>query len=159
MAVYGKLMIRAAVAASRLEDTDRASDYMSAAHAAAARLGAEVTRYEVPFGPTTADTEAVGVALALGQVGKALKLIRTTDGVAALQGVPRLRYKLSVALAQCEARLWDQSADTLAEIVEERPEWAKHQALVSVVNQRIAEGAASKANAIAKRIGVPLVLR
>jgi transcriptional regulator with XRE-family HTH domain len=86
MAVYGKLMIRAAVAASRQEDRDRANDYMSQAHAAAARVGREITAHETPFGPTTASTEAVAVALALGEVGKAMKLIKTTEGADALQG-------------------------------------------------------------------------
>ncbi|MFF2375830.1 helix-turn-helix domain-containing protein [Streptomyces xiamenensis] len=158
-AVYGKLMIRAAVAASRQEDKDRAHDYMSEAHAAAARVEDEITPYEVTFGPTTASTEAVTVALGLGEVGKALKLIRTTEGVDRLKDVPRLRYQLSVALAQCEARQWDRSADTLAAIVDERPQWAKHQALVGVVNQRIAEGATAKARRISRAIGVPLVMR
>ncbi|UGY93714.1 helix-turn-helix domain-containing protein [Streptomyces gobiensis] len=159
LAVYGKLMIRAAVASSRLEDKERARDYLSQAHAAAARVDGEIDPYETTFGQATAGTEAVTVALALGEIGKAIKLIKSTQGVDQLRDVPRLRYMLSVALAQAEAKLWDRAADTLLAVIAERPEWARHQALVGVVNQRIADHATHKARQISRTIGVPLALR
>lgn len=158
LGVYGNLMVRAAVAASRMEDADRSHDYLSQAHAAAARVTGEVDAYDTAFSPAKVGTEAVTVALALGEVGKAFKLIKTTEGIEQLRDLQRLRYRLSVALAQAEAGMWDQSGDTLLEVVSERPEWARHQALVGVVAQRIADHATTKARTIARAVGVPLRL-
>lgn len=158
LGVYGNLMVRAAVAASRMEDADRSHDYLSQAHAAAARVEGEVDAYDTAFSPAKVGTEAVTVALALGEVGKAIKLIKTTEGVDQLRDLQRLRYRLSVAMAQAEAGLWDRSGDTLLEVISERPEWARHQALVGVVAQRIADHATTKARTIARAVGVPLRL-
>lgn len=76
---YGRLMISAGVAASRRGDSPSADDYLSQAHAAAARLGSDEELYGTHFGPTSANTEAVGIAVALGNHGRALQLAARTS--------------------------------------------------------------------------------
>ncbi|MDJ1135608.1 helix-turn-helix domain-containing protein [Streptomyces iconiensis] len=154
---YGRLMISAAVAASRRGDSVSADDYLSQAHAAAARLGEDEALYGTHFGPTAANTEAVGIAVALGDHGKALQLASRTELPRAMPKLARNRYKLDVALAQCAAGLYDKAGDTLIEVGLDAPEWVKHQALPGVIGQRIAKVSTSRVRSISELIGIPLV--
>ncbi|NLU67755.1 helix-turn-helix transcriptional regulator [Streptomyces sp. HNM0574] len=155
--MYGRLMIAAAVAASRRGDATSADDYLSQAHAAAARLGRDETAYGTHFGPTFANTEAVGIAVALGNHGKALQLAAHTRLPRSMPKLARNRYKLDVALAQCSAGLYDKAGDTLIEVGLDAPEWVKHQALPGVIGQRIAKVSTARVRSISEVIGVPLV--
>ncbi|MFE9333524.1 helix-turn-helix domain-containing protein [Streptomyces sp. NPDC006925] len=157
MVAYGRLMISAAVAASRQGDSVSADDYLSQAHAAAARLGADTAMYGTHFGPTMANTEAVGVAVALGNHGRALQLAARTQLPRAMPKLARTRYKLDVALAQCSAGLYDQAGDTLVEVGLDAPEWVRHQALPGVIGRRIAKVSTARVRSIGEAIGVPLV--
>ncbi|MFI1199181.1 helix-turn-helix domain-containing protein [Streptomyces sp. NPDC020883] len=154
---YGRLMIAAAVAASRRGDTASANDYLSQAQAAASRLGSDEVLYGTYFGPTTANTEAVGIAVALGNHGAALKLAARTTLPRTMLKIPRNRYKLDVALAQCETKLYDRAADTLIEVGLDAPEWVKHQALPGVIGRRLAKVSTARVRNISELIGVPLV--
>ncbi|AZQ71937.1 XRE family transcriptional regulator [Streptomyces luteoverticillatus] len=157
---YGRLMISAAVAASRREDETGAADYISQAHAAAARLGSDEKLWGTAFGPTAAKTEAVGIHVALKNYGKALKLANQkgmSDIPAQMSKVARNRYKLDIALAQCAAGLYDQAADVLIEVGLDAPEWVRHQALPGVIGQRIAKVSTAKVRHISNVIGVPLI--
>ncbi|MBH1938358.1 helix-turn-helix transcriptional regulator [Streptomyces sp. AV19] len=160
LVAYGRLMISAAVAASRREDEDSAKNYLSQATAAAARLGGDVDLYGTSFGPTAAKAEAVGVHVALRNYGHALKLA-TEPGMRELPGnmstVARNRYRLDVALAQCAAGLYDQAGDTLIEVGLEAPEWVRHQALPGVIGRRLAKVSSAKVRSIGELIGVPLI--
>ncbi|MGP3953742.1 helix-turn-helix domain-containing protein [Streptomyces sp. 7N604] len=155
--MYGRLMIAAAVAASRRDDPVSADDYLSQAHAAAARLGRDEMLYGTHFGPTFANTEAVGIAVALGNHGKALKLAARTELPRSMPKLARNRYKLDVALAQCEAKLYDRAADTLIEVGRDAPEWVKHQALPGVIGKRLAKVSTARVRNISELIGVPLI--
>lgn len=157
LVAYGRLMIAAAVAASRCGDGVSAEDYLSQAHAAAARLGRDETVYGTHFGPTTANTEAVGIAVALGNHGKALQLAARTDLPGSMPKLARNRYKLDVALAQCAAGLHDQAADTLIEVGLDAPEWVRHQALPGVIGKRLAKVSTARVRHIGELIGVPLI--
>ncbi|MBR7675364.1 transcriptional regulator, partial [Streptomyces daliensis] len=157
---YGRLMISAAVAASRREDESKVDDYISQAHAAAARLGKDVKLFGTSFGPTAAKTEAVGIHVALKNYGRALKLADQPDMrqlPSTMSKVARNRYKLDVALAQCSAGLHEKAGDTLVEVGLDAPEWVKHQALPGVIGQRIAKVSTSRVRSISELIGVPLV--
>ncbi|MEU2559091.1 helix-turn-helix transcriptional regulator [Streptomyces longispororuber] len=154
---YGRLMISAAVAASRRGDIPSADDYLSQAHAAAARLGRDEAVYGTHFGPTAANTEAVGIAVALGNYGKALKLASHTELPRAMPKLARNRYKLDVALAQCAVGLHDQAADTLVEVGLDAPEWVKHQALPGVIGKRLAKVSTARVRRISDVIGVSLL--
>ncbi|PZT71834.1 MULTISPECIES: helix-turn-helix domain-containing protein [unclassified Streptomyces] len=157
---YGRLMISAAVAASRREDETAADDYISQAHAAAARLGTDMKLYGTSFGPTAAKTEAVGIHVALKNYGRALQLARQPDMATlpeSMSKVARNRYKLDVALAQCSAGLYDQASDTLIEVGLDAPEWVKHQALPGVIGKRLAKVSTARVRNISELIGVPLI--
>ncbi|WP_171166449.1 helix-turn-helix domain-containing protein [Streptomyces sp. I05A-00742] len=160
LVAYGRLMISAAVAASRREDESAADDYISQAHAAAARLGRDVDLYGTNFGPTAAKAEAVGIHVALGNHGRALKLAGE-PGMnklpCSMSKVARNRYKLDVAQAQCSAGLYDQAADTLIEVGLDAPEWVRHQALPGVIGRRLAKVSAARVRNISRVIGVPLI--
>ncbi|MBO8199596.1 helix-turn-helix transcriptional regulator [Streptomyces smyrnaeus] len=154
---YGRLMISAAVAASRRGDSVSADDYLSQAHAAAARLGGDEAVYGTHFGPTAASTEAVGIAVALGNHGRALQLAARTELPPSMPKLARNRYKLDVALAQCSAGLYDKAGDTLVEVGLDAPEWVRHQALPGVIGRRIAKVSTARVRHISELIGVPLV--
>ncbi|MFH0243853.1 helix-turn-helix domain-containing protein [Streptomyces sp. HK10] len=157
---YGRLMISAAVAASRREDRSAADDYISQAHAAAARLGRDEKLYGTSFGPTAAKAEAVGIHVALKDYGRALELA----GQPEMKKLPKFtskvarnRYRLDVALAQCAAGLHDQAGDTLIEVGLDAPEWVRHQALPGVIGKRLAKASTSRVRNIGELIGVPLI--
>jgi hypothetical protein len=157
---YGRNMISAAVAASRREDAEAADNYLSQAHAAAARLGRDEKLYGTSFGPTAAKTEAVGIHVALKNWGTALQLAGQPD----MQKLPksmtkiaRNRYKLDVALAQAATGLYDKAGDTLVEVGLDAPEWVKHQALPGVIGKRLAKVSTAKVRHIGELIGVPLI--
>ncbi|MFI1967361.1 helix-turn-helix domain-containing protein [Streptomyces pathocidini] len=157
---YGRLMISAAVAASRHEDESAADDYLSQAHAAAARLGTDMKVYGTSFGPTAVKTEAVGIHVALKNYGWALKLANQPDMAQLPTGmskVARNRYRLDVALAQCAAGLYDQAGDMLIEVGLDAPEWVKHQALPGVIGKRLAKVSTARVRHISDLIGVPLI--
>ncbi|MFH8289176.1 helix-turn-helix domain-containing protein [Streptomyces sp. NPDC018059] len=157
---YGRLMISAAVAASRREDESAADDYLSQAHAAAARLGRDEKLYGTSFGPTAVKAEAVGIHVALKNYGRALKLAGHSDMKKlpqTMSKVARNRYKLDVALAQCAAGLHDQAADTLIEVGLDAPEWVRHQALPGVIGKRLAKVSTARVRHIGELIGVPLI--
>ncbi|MFE2043256.1 helix-turn-helix domain-containing protein [Streptomyces sp. NPDC059477] len=157
---YGRLMISAAVAASRREDESAADDYISQAHAAAARLGRDEKLYGTSFGPTAAKTEAVGIHVALKNYGRALKLASQPDMQRlpkSMSKVARNRYKLDVALAQSATGLYDQAGDTLIEVGLDAPEWVKHQALPGVIGNRLAKVSTARVRRIGEVIGMPLI--
>ncbi|WP_030417192.1 helix-turn-helix domain-containing protein [Streptomyces sp. NRRL S-1448] len=154
---FGRLMTSAAVASSRRGDAASADDYLAQAHAAAARLGHDEALYGTHFGPTAAKTEAVGIAVALGNYGRALQLAAHTELPCSMPKLARNRYKLDVALAQCEAKLYDRAADTLTEVALDAPEWVKHQALPGVIGKRLAKVSTARVRNISELIGVPLI--
>ncbi|WP_416967795.1 helix-turn-helix domain-containing protein [Streptomyces sp. 4F14] len=157
---YGRNMISAAVAASRKEDGDAANNYLSQAHAAAARLGKDEKLYGTNFGPTTAKAEAVGIHVALKDYGTALRLADQPDMQKlpkSMSKVARNRYRLDVALAQVSTGLYDKAGDTLVEVGTDAPEWVRHQALPGVIGKRLARVSTARVRRIGDLIGVPLI--
>lgn len=160
LVAYGRLMISAAVAASRREDESGADDYISQAHAAAARLGSDEKLYGTSFGPTAAKVEAIGIHVSLKDYGRALKLVGHPDMKnlpKTMSKVARNRYKLDVALAQCAAGLHDASERTLIEVALDAPGWVKHQALPGVIGKRLAKVSTARVRSLSELIGVPLI--
>ncbi|MFC5183872.1 helix-turn-helix domain-containing protein [Actinomadura harenae] len=159
LSVFGDLMLRAAVASSRAEDRTRSTDFLSQAHAAAARLGTDANHYQTLFGPTTARKTAIEIHLAFGDIGQALGLIQDTRMPGSTPIAVRCRHQLNVALAYCEAERWDEAADTLLEVCTAAPEWVRHQALAGVVVQRIGDGSTAKLRKVTQVLGLPLLPR
>ncbi|MFD9208844.1 helix-turn-helix domain-containing protein [Streptomyces sioyaensis] len=160
LSVYGQLVTNAAVAASRGgASPDTAREYLSQAHAVAARLGREHARggHGQPYGPVYAITQALSVAIALGETGKAARLIDSTRlDAPALPLATHARWKLDVALTRTETRQWDTAAAELSEVCEMAPRWVRHQALPGVIVGRLADVSVTKVRNLAKAAGVPL---
>lgn len=161
IAVYGNLMTNAAVAASRGGGSnDDARDYMSQAHAAAARAHGESAPYGAVFGPGAAVTQALSVAIALGDHSQATKLIdRPGFDLSSVLPSSQARYLLDVALVRAEAGKWDQAITALHQAHEAAPSFTRTQAIASEVVRRIGDASATKVRRLSALIGVPYVAR
>ncbi|MFF3069234.1 helix-turn-helix domain-containing protein [Kitasatospora sp. NPDC057936] len=162
LSVYGQLVTNAAVAASRGgASADSARDYLSQAHAVAARIGREHARGDQgqPFGPSYAATQAMSVAMALGDTAGALRLIETTHLDPGTPLSTRARFHLDIALTRTETRQWEAAAAELKEACRIAPTWVRHQALPGVITDRIADVSVAMARSVAQAAGVPLVIR
>lgn len=156
LVAYGSHVNFAAVVASRMGDEDRAADYLSQSHATGVRMGAEHRAHGTLFGPVSATTQAVGINVALGRTGKALTLIDglRDDDLQALSGAARNRYAMDKAMAQADAKMWDAALDTLEQALLEAPEWARHQALPSVIVQKVGKASTARLRRVSELIGV-----
>lgn len=156
LVAYGSHVNFAAVVASRMGDKERAADYLSQSHATGARMGGEYRAHGTLFGPVSATTQAVGINVALGQTGKALTLIKGLhdDDLQELSGAARNRYAMDKAMAQADAKMWDASLDTLEQALLEAPEWGRHQALPSVIVQKVGKASTARLRRVSDLIGV-----
>ena len=109
--VYGVLVLRAAVAAARLDDRETASVLLDEGDRAAARLGHDGNYHWTGFGPSNVLLHRVNVALTLGDAGIAISLAQKVD----LDRVPITERKVSLYLdvAQAYAQ-WGRHAQALA---------------------------------------------
>lgn len=141
--------------ASRTGDKERVKDYRSQSHATGARMGAEARAHGTVFGPVTATTQAVGINVALGQTGKALNLIAgiAPEHEKALAGAARHRYAMDKAMAQADAKMWDASLDTLEQALLKAPHWARHQALPSIIVQKVGKGSTARLRRVSELLG------
>ncbi|MFJ1931770.1 helix-turn-helix domain-containing protein [Kitasatospora sp. NPDC088160] len=158
LAAYGKNITFAAVAASRLGDSARAADLMSQSHAVAARLGRDVYSNGMQFGPAYAAAQAVGVNVALGNAGRALEIAGRFDPTGLTQAAHN-RMMLDVALAQCDARQWDTSVDTLLEVCSAHPEWSRHQAIPGIIIQKAGQASTSRLRKLSQILGTSPTVR
>ncbi|MER0485110.1 helix-turn-helix transcriptional regulator [Streptomyces sp. Edi2] len=160
LTVYGNLLTHCAVTSARLDDADRAAEFLSQMHAAGARLGQECDFHGARFGPRTAATQAVGINVTTGQTGKALTLIESIPepALGSLAAAARNRYRLDVAMAQADARMWDASLDTLETVLAQAPQWARHQALPGVIVEKIGHASTSRLRRVATLVGQRPVL-
>ncbi|WEH43749.1 helix-turn-helix transcriptional regulator [Streptomyces sp. AM 2-1-1] len=162
LAVYGQLVTNAAVAASRGgSSAETAREYLSQAHAVGARLGSEHARggHAQPDGPLYAATQAMSIAVALGDVPGALRLMDTVKLDDTVPLATRARYGLDVALTHVECRRWDRAADTLEDVCGMAPGWVQHQMLPGVIISRLAGVSVGRLRGLAHAAGVPLGVR
>ncbi|MFE0422040.1 helix-turn-helix domain-containing protein [Streptomyces sp. NPDC058953] len=152
LVAYGSHINFAAVVASRIGNGGLAGDYLSQSHAAGARMGREAQAYGTVFGPVTASTQAVGIKVALGQAGEALGLIADIkpQHEASLSGAARSRYAMDKAMAQADAKMWDASLDTLERVLLDHPVWARHQALPSVIVEKVGRASTARLRRVSK---------
>ncbi|MFB6603605.1 helix-turn-helix domain-containing protein [Streptomyces noursei] len=154
LTVYGSHINFAAVVASRMGNKDRVGDYLSQSHAAGARMGGEHRAHGTLFGPVTATTQAVGINVALGQAGKALRLAESIGDLSQLTPAARNRYAMDKAMAQADAKLWDASLETLEGALRAAPEWGRHQALPGVIVQKVGRASTARLRRVSELIGV-----
>ncbi|MFJ1862433.1 helix-turn-helix domain-containing protein [Streptomyces anulatus] len=162
LAVYGQLVTNAAVAASRGgSSAETAREYLSQAHAVGARLGSEHARggHAQPYGPLYAATQAMSIAVALGDIPGALRLMDTVKLDDTVPLATRARYGLDVALTHVECRRWEQAADTLEAVCGMAPGWVQHQMLPGVIISRLAGVSVGRLRGLANAAGVPLGVR
>ncbi|KND39819.1 helix-turn-helix domain-containing protein [Streptomyces acidiscabies] len=162
LSVYGQLVTNAAVAASRGgAGTDSAREYLSQAHAVAARIGEEHARgaHAQPYGPMYAATQAMSIAVALGDTSGALRLMGTVRLDDSVPLATRARYGLDVALTHVECRRWEAAADTLEAVCTMAPGWVRHQMLPGVIIGRLAGVSVGRLRGLANAAGVPLGVR
>ncbi|MEV0780900.1 helix-turn-helix transcriptional regulator [Streptomyces sp. NPDC050428] len=162
LSVYGQLVTNAAVAASRGgASADTAREYLSQAHAVGARLGGEHARgdHAQPYGPLYAATQAMSIAVALGDTAGALRLMDTVKLDETVPLATRARYGLDVALTHAECRRWERAADTLETVCTMAPGWVQHQMLPGVIISRLAGVSLGRLRGLAHAAGVPLGVR
>ncbi|MFI6696300.1 helix-turn-helix domain-containing protein [Streptomyces sp. NPDC050433] len=162
LSVYGQLVTNAAVAASRGgASADTAREYLSQAHAVGARLGGEHARgdHAQPYGPLYAATQAMSIAVALGDTAGALRLMDTVKLDETVPLATRARYGLDVALTHVECRRWERAADTLEAVCTMAPGWVQHQMLPGVIISRLAGVSLGRLRGLAHAAGVPLGVR
>ncbi|QIB42808.1 helix-turn-helix domain-containing protein [Streptomyces aureoverticillatus] len=162
LSVYGQLVTNAAVAASRGgASPDTAREYLSQAHAVGARLGTEHARgqHAQPYGPLYAATQAMSIAVALGDTPGALRLMDTVRLDDTVPLATRARYGLDVALTHVECRRWEQAADTLETVCAMAPGWVRHQMLPGVILSRLAGVSVGRLRELAHAAGVSLGVR
>ncbi|MFF4386257.1 helix-turn-helix domain-containing protein [Streptomyces sp. NPDC001552] len=162
LSVYGQLVTNAAVAASRGgASADSAREYLSQAHAVAARIGDEHARgdHAQPYGPMYAATQAMSIAVALGYTSGALRLMDTVRLDDTVPLATRARYGLDVALTHVECRRWEAAADTLEAVCTMAPGWVRHQMLPGVIIGRLAGVSVGRLRGLASVAGVPLGVR
>ncbi|GAA2919667.1 hypothetical protein GCM10020221_14920 [Streptomyces thioluteus] len=162
LTVYGNLLNHCAVTSARLDDdTDRTGDFLSQLHAVGARLGRERDFHGARCGPITALTQAVGINVTTGETGKALRLIegvaREPNRLEQLADAARNRYLLDVAMAQADARMYDSALDTLEGVLRGSPQWARHQALPTVIMQKIGPAHTARLRNVSSVLGAPAV--
>lgn len=162
LSVYGQLVTNAAVAASRGgASPDTAREYLSQAHAVGARLGTEHARgqHAQPYGPLYAGTQAMSIAVALGDTAGSLRIMDTTRLDETVPLATRARYGLDVALTHVECRRWEQAADTLEGVCTMAPGWVQHQMLPGVIISRLVGVSVSRLRVLAHSAGVSLGIR
>lgn len=162
LSVYGQLVTNAAVAASRGgASADSAREYLSQAHAVAARIGEEHARgaHAQPYGPMYAATQAMSIAVALGDTSGALRLMDTVRLDDTVPLATRARYGLDVVLTHVECRRWEAAADTLEAVCTMAPGWVRHQMLPGVIIGRLAGVSVGRLRGLANVAGVPLGVR
>jgi tetratricopeptide (TPR) repeat protein len=157
LAVYGNLMTNAGVAASRGGGTpDEARDYISQAHAVAARMTGEVAPFGAIFGPGAATSQSVSVSLALGDFSHALALIDgPAVGIDEMLPSSQARYYLDVALARAEQRRWPEASSAVQRAYDLAPAFTRTQALTADLIRRIGDASSANVRRLAENIGIP----
>jgi hypothetical protein len=103
VSVAGALRLQLAVGAAKVNDSDRADEELSKARELADRLGEDRNDYETEFGPTNLRLHEVGIAVEVGDAGKALRLAAGIDATS-LSAERRARLQIDVARAHLQRR-------------------------------------------------------
>ncbi|MEV6984667.1 helix-turn-helix transcriptional regulator [Sphaerisporangium sp. NPDC051017] len=134
VAVYGGLLLSAAVADARHRRYDTARDLLNVAQAAAQRIGDDSTdRWVSVFGPTSVAMQAVSVETAAGEWGAALEAARRVPMTGKTPSSWNATFLLDVAQAQMETYRDIDATETLRAVRRSAPEWLRRAGLAKVV--------------------------
>jgi transcriptional regulator with XRE-family HTH domain len=103
MSLWGALTLQRAVIAARVNDAEAAYGHLDRARQAAERLGEGRNDYDTEFGPANVALYEIGVAVDLGDAGRALRTAASVD-ISALSAERRARMLIDVARAHAQRR-------------------------------------------------------
>lgn len=158
LAVYGNLLIAAAVPAARRDQHDEAAEFLNLAETAATRCG-PIRSYGSAFSVTDVRTQAVNVALA-GQQPRpadALTLAARVDLSTISRPVHAASHRVDVAHAQYAVGDGDGALATLLEVEAVQPEWIRFQTLAAATVKEMLEAERRRntpLRGLAARLGV-----
>lgn len=128
LSIYGCLFLAGAVAASRAENRQATTDFLTEAQDAANRLGRDANLMWTAFGPTNVAIHRVTTAMELGDVQIALDLGPRVDP----SGLPierQVRHAIETARAYSARNHRDEALATLIEAEQLAPEQVRHHAI------------------------------
>lgn len=143
LAVWGSLLVSAAVAAARNDRSDEADELIQVAEAAAVRMGGDqaavTTHFERPFGMPLVFMQAVDIAVVTGRPGRALELARRMPPDADLPEASKARHLADVAYAQTQTGRDATAVDTLLAIERRAPNWMRYQSYPRTIVRELLE--------------------
>jgi transcriptional regulator with XRE-family HTH domain len=128
VSIYGSLFLTGAVAASRAEDRQTTTTFLTEAQDAADRLGRDANLMWTAFGPTNVAIHRVSTAMELGDVQIALDLGPRVDA----SGLPverQVRHAIETARAYSARNRRDDALAVLLNAEQLAPEQIKHHAI------------------------------
>lgn len=128
LSVYGSLFLTGAVAASRADDRQATTTFLTEAQDAADRLGRDANLLWTAFGPTNVAIHRVSTAMELGDVQIALDLGPRVDA-SALPVERQVRHAIETARAYSARNRRDDALTTLLNAEQLAPEQVKHHAI------------------------------
>ncbi|MBM9503613.1 helix-turn-helix transcriptional regulator [Streptomyces sp. KK5PA1] len=155
LALWGVLLLRAATAAVRQER--QVGDLLNMATGAAASIGADLTVYATPFGPTNAGVAKVNFLVELERSDEAIRTARTVPNLDSLPPTWRARFHVDRALAYSDLDNDPAAAQALLSAERDAPEWMRYHS----TSRRLVEDLRSRARrrdapvlALADRLGL-----
>ena len=145
ISVWGGLLINASGAAAREEHSKRADELLDIARGAAARLGRDRADQWSVFGPRIVAQTAVGNAVELGDLERAIALstnVNRTGGT--VLPTWEARYQLALAFAQVECAQDTNACRSLLTAHAAAPAWMPHYRLGQDLTRQLAERAGSR---------------
>jgi transcriptional regulator with XRE-family HTH domain len=143
IAVWGGLLVSAAVAAARNDRPDEADDLLNLAEAAAVRVGAQgyevSSHYERPFGVPLVLMQAVDIAVVTDRPGRALALAARMPPDADLPDAAKARHLADIAFAQTATGRDTKAVDTLLRIERQAPSWMRYQSYPRTIIRELLE--------------------
>ncbi len=129
MSMWGALTLQRAVIASRVNDPDTAYGHLDRAGQVAGRLGEGRNDYNTEFGPANVGLYEIGVAVEVGDAGRALRTAATVD-TAGLSAERRARMLIDVARAHAQRRQVNEAVGALRQAEDITPEQIRGHELV-----------------------------
>lgn len=133
LSVWGHLLLHGATSAGREGRTEEADELLTVADGAAARLGADRTDYQVPFGPSRVTMMHVDVDLVTGRHNRAVRAARRIPGDAAMPLAVRSRHLVDVAFAQSSLGHGADALATILQVERMAPDWLHHHLFPRIV--------------------------
>ena len=128
LSVYGSLFLTGAIAASRAEDRQTTTAFLTEAQESANRLGRDANAMWTAFGPTNVAIHRMTAAMELGDVQIAVDLGPRVDA----SGLPierRVRHAIETARAYSARNRRDDALGVMLEAEQLAPEQIKHHAI------------------------------